>query len=59
MHQTIIQTILDLGDYLANKMSKLSEDTKQYKKGIYIDNMIHTINYNNAILIELSSSFGI
>ena len=52
LHQTIIQTILELGDYLSNKMSKLSDDTKQYKKGLYIDNMIHTINYSNAIIIE-------
>jgi len=57
LHQTIIQTILELGDYLSNKMSKLSDDTKQYKKGLYIDNMIHTINYSNAILIERINMF--
>lgn len=57
LHQTIIQIILDLGDYLSNKMSKLSDDTKQYKKGLYIDNMIHTINYSNAILIERINMF--
>ena len=57
LHQTIIQIILDLGDYLSNKMSKLSDDTKQYKKGLYIDNMIHTINYSNAILVERINMF--
>ena len=57
LHQTILQTILELGDYLSNKMSKLSDDTKHYKKGLYIDNMIHTINYSNAILVERINMF--
>lgn len=57
LHETIIQTITDLGDFLSNKMSKLNEDTKHYKRGLYIDNMIHTINYSNAILIERINMF--
>jgi hypothetical protein len=57
LHQTIIQTINELGEFLSKKMSKLNEDNKQYKKGIYIDNMINTINYNNAILVERINMF--
>ena len=57
LHQNIIQTINELVDFLAKKMSKLDEDNKQYKKGIYIDNMINTINYSNAILIERINMF--
>ena len=57
LHQTIIQTIVELGEFLSKKMSKLNEDNKQYKKGIYIDNMINTINYSNAILIERINMF--
>jgi len=57
LHETIILTIIELGDFLSNKMTKLNEDNKHYKKGLYIDNMINTINYNNAILIERINMF--
>lgn len=57
LFQTILQLIVDLGDYLTNKKHKLNEDNKHYKKGLYIDNMINTINYSNAILIERINMF--
>ena len=57
LHETIILTIIELGEFLSNKMTKLNEDNKHYKKGLYIDNMINTINYNNAILIERINMF--
>ena len=57
LHQTIMQVINELGEFLTNKQNKLNEDNKQYKKGLYIDNMINTINYTNAILIERINMF--
>ena len=39
-----------------NKVS-IAAYNKQYKKGLYIDNMIHTINYSNAILLERINMF--
>jgi hypothetical protein len=57
LHQTIMQVIHELADFLTNKKNKLNEDNKQYKKGLYIDNMINTINYKNAILVERINMF--
>lgn len=57
LHQTIMLVLFELGEFLKNKTQKLNEDNKQYKKGLYIDNMIHTINYSNAILLERINMF--
>jgi hypothetical protein len=57
LHQTIMQVLFELGEFLKNKTEKLDEDNKQYKKGLYIDNMIHTTNYSNAILLERINMF--
>jgi len=54
---TIMQMVGDLTLFLQNKVSKLTEDTKQFNKGLYIDNMIHTITYSNSVMVERINLF--
>ena len=58
LHQTILHTINELNDFLLNNVSKLEEINKQYAMGLYIDNMVNNINYNNAILVERINMFN-
>jgi hypothetical protein len=50
MQSIIIKTINDMNSYLEKREMELNENKKQIEKGIFIDNLINTQKYHNAIM---------
>ena len=50
MQSIIIKTINDMKSYLEKREMELNENKKQIEKGIFIDNLINTQKYHNAIM---------